>query len=222
MPANFVHVPLWIVRLFFSTHPNYVVMKRLLLLLILGSLFSLTACTSRPGGKTLAGSSQTASGNELDAELAELEAEENSPAKAGKSQSEPEEEAVVAKTKKPTSSTNNTSSKTKSSATSTSAAKSKTSKKKAVWQPVVKLSGTKNRKTKPFKVNADEWKIKWKTKPGKGEFIIILHDRNSDFTEIITTTDEAETNFQTMRDGGEYYLQIESQRPYEISVEEYR
>jgi hypothetical protein len=193
-------------------------MKRLLLLLILGGLFSQTACTSRPGGKTLAGSSETASNDELDAELAELEGEENADNQPTDSESEPEQEAVVAKAKKP--STITTTTKPKTAIPST--AKKKTSKKKAIWQSVVKLSGTKNRKTKPFKVNADEWKIKWKTKPGKGEFIVILHDRNSDFTEIITTTDEAETNFQTMRDGGEYYLQIESQRPYEISVEEYR
>jgi hypothetical protein len=29
-------------------------------------------------------------------------------------------------------------------------------------------------------------------------------------------------NFYYMKDAGEYYLQVESERPYEIEIEEYR
>jgi hypothetical protein len=172
-------------------------MNKLILFLLAGLLFTATACNQKPGSRTLAGSSETANDEASldDPALDEADPEAQPSDKAKDKNSS--EETVVRK-------------------------KSSVTKKRGQWRLISKLTGSKNRKTKPFRVNGDEWKIKWKTKPGKGEFIVILHDKNSDFTEIITTTDEAESNFQTMRDGGDYYLQIESARPYEVAIEEYR
>lgn len=98
---------------------------------------------------------------------------------------------------------------------------------KPKWRQLCYFSGTKNKKSKPFKVNGKEWKISWNVKPGTktdSEFILILHNKkDKEDTEIITTQIGPGEDFEIYEGGqGEYYLDINSALPYQIEVLEYK
>lgn len=97
------------------------------------------------------------------------------------------------------------------------------SKKQPKWREVAVFKGKKNTKTKPFVIKGEEWKISWKALKGKGEMVVILYDKNDpEFTEIIVNADTEETDYEYMASPGEYYLQVNSTRPFEIKVEDFR
>lgn len=99
-------------------------------------------------------------------------------------------------------------------------------KKKPQWKPVFKVKDKKSQKTKVFKISGGEWKIRWRTVPGKkgdDEFIIMLNDRNNqDVAEIIANVTGADEDFAYLEGKGEYYLQVTTTQPYEIIIEEAR
>lgn len=94
------------------------------------------------------------------------------------------------------------------------------------WKEVLRVRNKKNHKTKQFKISGSEWKIKWRTKPGKAaagdeEFIIILYDKNNqDVSEIIANVSGEDEDFAFLEGKGEYFLSINTDQPYEVVVEE--
>ncbi len=98
-------------------------------------------------------------------------------------------------------------------------------KKKAVWKKVIAVKDVKSGKSKTFKINGSEWKIRWKTKPGKAgddEFIVLLNDKDNQTSEVIANVSGSDEDFAFLEGKGEYYLQITTGQPYEIVVEEVR
>ena len=99
---------------------------------------------------------------------------------------------------------------------------------KPKWRLLKRFEGKANKKMPAFKINSEEWKIRWNVKSrGKddGEFIIILHnkkDRND--SEIVAQQVGSGEDFADFTGGigEEYYLDVSSKQPFEIWIEEYK
>jgi hypothetical protein len=105
-----------------------------------------------------------------------------------------------------------------------SIAKSST-KKAARWKEVLTVKNKKNAKTKTFRISGNEWKIRWKTKPKRGqegeEFLVVLYDKkNKDVNEIIANDMGLVEDFLYLDGKGDYYLDITTNLSYELVVEE--
>ena len=103
--------------------------------------------------------------------------------------------------------------------------KAGTKKTAARWREVLALRNKKNVKTKTFKIAGSEWKIRWKTKPKKGqeteEFLVVLYDKkNKDVNEIIANDMGEVEDFLYLDGKGDYYLEVTTNMPYELVVEE--
>ncbi len=106
-----------------------------------------------------------------------------------------------------------------------SIAKSGTKKTAVRWREVLALRNKKSVKTKTFKISGAEWKIRWKTKPKKGqeteEFLVVLYDKkNKDVNEIIANDMGEVEDFLYLDGKGDYYLDVTTNMPYELVVEE--
>lgn len=94
------------------------------------------------------------------------------------------------------------------------------------WKEVLRVRNIENHKTKRFEISGSEWKIKWRTKPGRNstgdeDFIIILYDKNNqDVSEIIANVTGEDEDFTFLEGKGEYYLDIKTSQPYEVVVEQ--
>lgn len=95
---------------------------------------------------------------------------------------------------------------------------------KLQWNKIYNLKGTKSKKSKVFKITGKEWKISWKTNPQKnkeGEFILLLRDkRNKSDAEIIANVTGADEDTRYLNSKGNYYLVVNTNQNYEITVEE--
>jgi hypothetical protein len=105
-----------------------------------------------------------------------------------------------------------------------SIAKSST-KKAARWKEVLAVKNKKNAKTKTFRISGNEWKIRWKTKPKRGqegeEFLVVLYDKkNKDVNEIIANDMGQVEDFLYLDGKGDYFLEITTNLAYELVVEE--
>jgi len=91
---------------------------------------------------------------------------------------------------------------------------------------IIGVKGTNAKKTKVFQIKGSEWKISWKTEPKSakdGEFIILLKDkRNKDDAEIVANVTGEDEDYRYMTGKGNYYLVINSNQKYEITVEDLR
>lgn len=99
---------------------------------------------------------------------------------------------------------------------------------KPKWRLLKRFDGKANKKTAAFKVDAEEWKIRWNVKSrGKddGEFIIILHNKkDKNDSEIVAQQVGSGEDFADFTGGigEEYFLDVSSKQPFEIWVEEYK
>ncbi|MBX3101196.1 MAG: hypothetical protein KF690_01670 [Bacteroidetes bacterium] len=96
---------------------------------------------------------------------------------------------------------------------------------KPKWQKLANFNGSKNQKTKSFKVSGEEWKVEWDVKGGSDEeFIIILKNRHDkDDSEIIANQSGKGKDFADFEGGkGEYYLDISAKAPYSVTVSEFK
>lgn len=98
-------------------------------------------------------------------------------------------------------------------------------KKAARWREVLVVKNKKTVKTKTFKITGAEWKIRWKTKPKKGqeteEFLVVLYDKkNKDVNEIIANDLGEVEDFLYLDGKGDYYIEVTTNMPYELVVEE--
>jgi hypothetical protein len=92
------------------------------------------------------------------------------------------------------------------------------------WQSVLSLKDRKTQNTQVFKIASNDWKVRWKTRPGvKGvdEFIVILYDKaNPSGSEIVANVTGEDEDFVNMEGRGTYYLSINTTQNYEIVIEE--
>ncbi|MCS6905690.1 MAG: hypothetical protein RML72_05455 [Bacteroidia bacterium] len=95
------------------------------------------------------------------------------------------------------------------------------------WRKIASWEGSKSKKTQPFEVKGNEWKIRWKVKKGKkndSEFIIILQNyEDKDDKEIIAQqVGPGEDDFTFEGGQGTYILDITAEQPYIVEVFEYK
>jgi hypothetical protein len=92
------------------------------------------------------------------------------------------------------------------------------------WAQVARYKGNKAKKTEPFLIQGREFRLKWKTKSNKnddGELIVFLHDaQNPANKEIVVNVAGDDTGEAFLEGKGSYFLKIESNQAYEITVEE--
>ena len=100
---------------------------------------------------------------------------------------------------------------------------------KPKWRRVATFTGKKGQKSPKFKVGGGEWKVEWDVKKGGGkdnsEFILILHNaRDKNDSEILTTQVGPGKDFADFEQAAEaeYYFDVNSELPYEITVSEYK
>ena len=96
---------------------------------------------------------------------------------------------------------------------------------KPKWRAIKKFKGKKSKKTEPFKISGREWKVSWKTKTPAhkedAEFILILKNRkNKEDSHVIANYTGSDEDFSFLEGNGEYFLQINSNQDYEITVHE--
>jgi len=91
------------------------------------------------------------------------------------------------------------------------------------WHKVTSFQGEGPKETPPFKIKGKEWKISWETRPVKenGEFIVILYDeKNPEVSEVIANTTGEGKDLVYLEGKGTYYLSINTNQSYTITVEE--
>lgn len=94
---------------------------------------------------------------------------------------------------------------------------------KPQWREVTTFRGQGPKETPSFKIKGKEWKISWRTKPVNeiGEFIVILYDeKNPEISEVIANTTGEGKDLVYLEGKGSYYLSINTNQAYTITIEE--
>jgi hypothetical protein len=90
------------------------------------------------------------------------------------------------------------------------------------WYEIAQWQGKSIKNTETFHVPSYEWRISWKTEPGKyGDmnFQIYVYEISSSIPQIVANVIGYDMDSSIMRGAGDYYLTINSAQPYRIIVE---
>ena len=90
------------------------------------------------------------------------------------------------------------------------------------WYPIVRWQGKSIKNTETFHIPINEWRISWKTEPGKyGDmnFQIYVYKPPSELPNVVANVIGYDVDSSIMRGAGDYYLTINSGQSYIIIVE---
>lgn len=88
---------------------------------------------------------------------------------------------------------------------------------------VASWTGNSIKNTETFHISSNEWKIKWMTKPGKYgamNFFIIVHNADGSMKELVANVIGASEDSIIEKGSGDYYLNINTEQPYSVEVDE--
>lgn len=91
------------------------------------------------------------------------------------------------------------------------------------WRQVVRFEGRESMQTEVFTIpqEATEWRITWNTKPGDvfGYLTVVVHRAGGELVTTAADVKGSSFSSQTFQGGGEYYLAIDTNQPFTITVE---
>lgn len=94
------------------------------------------------------------------------------------------------------------------------------------WYEVTSFEGNSHKNTETFNVSGYEWRINWSTEPdpeyGDSNFVVFVHNEKDGNDDLAVNIIGAGGDTTYMRGSGDYYLEIKTRQPYEITIEEKR